>query len=292
VNRFPCSIALVTLVALLGLLPAAQAKDDPVIFSARPDGGLLVIEGTDLVVDEWTEPSVTLGDQLLVVANFTTTEIQSEMPSPPSGMGTFLLTVESKKNKVGVFWVALGAPVPRTGQATELDAGEDGDLQKGVPWPDPRFTDNLDGTVTDNLTGLVWLQSANSCFAGRIFWTVALSDINGLSNGDCGLADGSEEGAWRLPNVQELQSLIDYGEIEIMLPAGHPFDLDLAGYPFLQDFWSSTSHEGGHCVINDEGDEVCGKTLAYHVHLGNGSVGLDGKWGPGGYYVWPVRDGQ
>ena len=27
--------------------------------------------------------------------------------------------------------------------------------------PSPRFTDNNDGTVTDNLTGLVWLKNAN-----------------------------------------------------------------------------------------------------------------------------------
>jgi hypothetical protein len=31
----------------------------------------------------------------------------------------------------------------------------------GVAWPNPRFTDNSDGTVTDNLTGLIWLKNAN-----------------------------------------------------------------------------------------------------------------------------------
>ncbi|MGA9347827.1 MAG: hypothetical protein WBW48_03355 [Anaerolineae bacterium] len=35
--------------------------------------------------------------------------------------------------------------------------GEDGELLKGVTWPSPRFTDNGNGTVTDNLTGLIWL---------------------------------------------------------------------------------------------------------------------------------------
>ena len=47
--------------------------------------------------------------------------------------------------------------------------GSDGDLQKGVAWPNPRFTDNANGTVTDNLTGLIWLKNAN-CF-GRPVWT-------------------------------------------------------------------------------------------------------------------------
>lgn len=50
--------------------------------------------------------------------------------------------------------------VPKTGQTTCYDAngsvipcagtGQDGDIQAGVAWPDPRFTDNGNGTVTDN----------------------------------------------------------------------------------------------------------------------------------------------
>ena len=38
--------------------------------------------------------------------------------------------------------------------------GQDGELQAGVAWPEPRFIDNRDGTVTDNLTGLMWLKDA------------------------------------------------------------------------------------------------------------------------------------
>ena len=44
------------------------------------------------------------------------------------------------------------APVEKTGQTTSYGIGDDGDLEKGIPWPNPRFTDNLNGTVTDNLT--------------------------------------------------------------------------------------------------------------------------------------------
>ena len=58
------------------------------------------------------------------------------------------------------------APVPKTGQTTSYTTGDDGDLEMGVPWPSPRFTDKGDGTVTDNLTGLIWLKDAN-CFGGR-----------------------------------------------------------------------------------------------------------------------------
>ncbi len=54
------------------------------------------------------------------------------------------------------------APVPKTGQTTPYGAGDDGALQKGVAWPTPRFTDSENGTVTDNLTGLIWLKNANA----------------------------------------------------------------------------------------------------------------------------------
>ena len=84
--------------------------------------------------------------------------------------------------------------------------GQDGEYQAGVS-VDPRFTDNGDGTVTDNLTGLIWLKDAD-CFGSRN-WTNALSDANTLADGSCGLTDGSVAGDWRLPNVRELQSLID-----------------------------------------------------------------------------------
>jgi len=126
------------------------------------------------------------------------------------------------------------APVPKTGQTTSYAPGDDGDLEKGVAWPTPRFIDNGNGTVTDNLTGLIWLKNAN-CF-GKRTWTQALSDANTLNSGECGLGDGSSEGDWRLPNVRELQSLVDYGRYSPALPSGHPFTGVQSSL-----YWSSTS---------------------------------------------------
>lgn len=68
-----------------------------------------------------------------------------------------------------------------------------------------RFTDNGNGTVTDSITGLIWLKNAN-CFNLQV-WNAALSLANGLANGTCSLTDGSTAGQWRLPNRSELQSL-------------------------------------------------------------------------------------
>jgi hypothetical protein len=176
------------------------------------------------------------------------------------------------KGGVSLFGVdgTLYAPVPKTGQTTSYATGDDGDLERGVAWPSPRFTDNGDGTVTDNLTGLIWLEDAN-CFGLRN-WTPALSDANGLASGSCGLTDGSSAGDWRLPNVRELQSLVDYGEFSPALPDGHPF-IGVQMYYY----WSSTAH-------------ATYSSNAWRVNLGNGHVNDGNK--PYAYSVWPVRGGQ
>jgi hypothetical protein len=129
------------------------------------------------------------------------------------------------------------APVAKTGQTTSYAAGDDGDLEKSVAWPSPRFTDNGNGTVTDNLTRLIWLKNANAF--GTKNWADALNAANNLKSGDLGtgLTDGSKAGDWRLPNVRELQSLVDYGRYYTALPADHPF----TGVPWGSYYWSSTT---------------------------------------------------
>jgi len=130
-------------------------------------------------------------------------------------------------------WVGVWVPpaaaqlVERTGQTTSYAAGDDGDIQAGVAFPAQRFLDNGDGTVTDSLTRLIWLQNAN-CFSIQA-WQNALNAANNLADDpdstttDCGLRDGSDAGDWRLPNVKELLSLIDFGNFAPALPTGHPF---------------------------------------------------------------------
>jgi hypothetical protein len=140
------------------------------------------------------------------------------------------------------------APVWKTGQSICYDntgatipcagTGQDGEHQAGVTWPDPRFVDNGDGTITDNLTGLVWLETAN-CFGDR-FWADALADAASLADGSCGLGDTSSAGAWRLPNAREIVSLVDHGRTGPALPDGHPF-LDVPGSSETQTFWTSNS---------------------------------------------------
>jgi hypothetical protein len=159
------------------------------------------------------------------------------------------------------------APVAKTGQTTSYATGDDGDLKKGVAWPNPRFTENGDGTVTDNLTGLIWLKNAN-CF-GTSNWATALTDCNTLNSGECDLTDSSIEGDWRLPNRFELESLLDMSNYNPALPSSHPFTgVQSSAY------WFGTSY----AFYTD---------YAWLVYMDFGSVYYTSKTTLS--YVWPVR---
>ncbi len=172
------------------------------------------------------------------------------------------------------------APVEKTGQTTSYGEGDDGDLERGVAWPIPRFTDNGDGTITDNLTHLIWDKDANRF--GQRTWSQALTDCNGLAAADYGdLTDGSVAGDWRLANVKEYQSLIHYGVSSPAVPdtlgtgqwsQGDPFN-NVQSY----DYWSSTTQNSN-------------KAKGWVVPIGEGYVdAVHYSWNA---YDWCVRDGQ
>ncbi len=162
-------------------------------------------------------------------------------------------------------------PVPKTGQVISYTVGDDGDLGMGVDCiTATRFITGTTGVVTDTLTGLIWLENAN-CW-GFETWAPALAAANGLAAGYCGLTDGSSPGDWRLPNVRELQSLIDYGGYGPALPGGHPFTGVHPG-----NYWSSSTLAGV-------------ASYALYVSLGSGIVNGGGK--DSGKCVLPVRGGQ
>ena len=172
-----------------------------------------------------------------------------------------------------------GAGVPKTGQTTAYGLHDDGDLEKGIEPPVPRFTDNSNGTVSDNFTGLVWLKNAN-CF-GAITWPEALSNCNSLANGVCGLSDGSVGGNWRLPNLRELHSLVDYGASNPSLPSGHPFVAVKSGEEDGR-YWTSTTYYAYPWAAWFV--EFC------HGHVMGAGYKDSSHQGTSYYYVWPVRD--
>jgi len=183
------------------------------------------------------------------------------------------------KSTPGAWGVQTGTAAPaavvKSGQTLSSLPGDDGALKKGVAWPSPRFVSNNNGTVTDKLTGLVWLKKAN-CFTGRK-WSAAMAAARGLKSGDCGLTDGSVAGAWRVPQIQELKSLISRGRNSPALPnvGGAPF----TGVKFAatDNYWSSTVFSGD-------------SSGSWFVNFDDGVVYYDGQGNNG--FVWPVRDGQ
>ena len=64
-----------------------------------------------------------------------------------------------------------------------------------------RYVDCGNGTVTDTVTGLIWLKDA-ACL-GSLDWPTAMGAAAGLANGQCGLSDASSAGDWRLPTWNE-----------------------------------------------------------------------------------------
>jgi len=197
-------------------------------------------------------------------------------------------------NGVKITGTAAGLPlVSKTGQTISYDAAgavvnpkvstnaDDGYYEKGVANTAPRFTDNGDGTVTDNNTELIWLKNANAF--GTQIWATALTTCNTLANGTAGLTDGSVAGDWRLPNVNELQSLCNYGYVTPALSnaagnakwtAGDPFTGVQSGY-----YWSGTTYAGN-------------TAYAWVVYLRSGAGSVYGSNKSGSIYVWPVRGGQ
>ena len=183
------------------------------------------------------------------------------------------------------------ANVWRTGQTVCYDesrntiscagTGQDGDTLRGVTSPDPRFTDNGNGTVTDNLTGLIWLK--HMICLGWPTWQGALNTISDF-NSDPGNYTCQDYTAsfndWRLPNRKELLSLIDFSQYSPALPPG--FSTIFAGVDTVNGYslWSSTS-----CSPATHGADK-----AWVLGLHSGDIKPIGKEQMG-HLAWAVRGG-
>lgn len=112
--------------------------------------------------------------------------------------------------------------------ATDVPPGQDGLFLAGCR-AEGRFVAN-GSTVTDTCTNLIWQRTSTPSKT----WVEALVFARDLTN--------SDQDDWRLPNINELLSIVNYG---LSSPALDPiFNIpnsdDVAGPDFFV-FWSSTS---------------------------------------------------
>jgi hypothetical protein len=196
--------------------------------------------------------------------------------------GMFLLSAS-------IVW-AQPAPLAKTGQATCYDVdgtsviscpnwGQDAELQKGVAWPSPRFIDHGDDTVTDKLTGLMWDKTPYGNSGGKTFiWRNAVIIGDAMIAGtNCGR--GHED--WRLPNVNEMLSLVNYDRgpwAYFMLPYDHPFEITDSVEKGAK-FWTSTTAA-----------MRMGPELSFAVDMQYGTLERGVRTDNETYHLWIVRD--
>ena len=137
-----------------------------------------------------------------------------------------------------------------------------------VSFTSAALVDNGDGTVSDTETGLMWQQAE----AGSMNWQNALDYCEDLVLPTGGYDD------WRLPDRNELQSLVDYSYYN---PAIYGHNINGAGKYFpgvlSSYYWSSTTYANY-------------TYYAWHVNFYSGNVYVHNK--TYSYYVRAVRSGQ
>ncbi|MBF0537121.1 MAG: DUF1566 domain-containing protein [Nitrospirae bacterium] len=170
--------------------------------------------------------------------------------------------------------------LPQTGQTTSYAAGDDGAIRAGVPWPSPRFTSGS-SVVTDNLTGLVWTKNASTAAQGICTETVKKTWQEALDYVVClntikylGYSD------WRLPNVNELESLFNAEQPDIAAWLNTQGVINVANTG-TDLYWSSTTF-------------AYDTSKAWTVSIVDGTVDaeFDNASKSGSNNVWPVRTGQ
>lgn len=148
-----------------------------------------------------------------------------------------------------------------------------------------QFNDNGDGTITDQATGLTWMQTDSQ---QALSWQQALATCQDLSW--AGFDD------WRLPNAKELQSIVDYSRSPdtsntaaiASLFNSTPLSNE-AGNPDYGFYWTSTTHVNRQTGGSAAAYLAFGRALGYmegawvDVH-GAGSQRSDPKTGDLGMY--------
>ena len=192
--------------------------------------------------------------------------------------------------------VGVEGPVGPQGPAGPTGPpGPQGPAGPGAAPANPVCADNQNryvycgnGTVTDTVTGLIWLRNAD-CLGNRD-WTTAVNLAAQLEDGECGLTDGSKPGDWRLPTRGEWDATIARAvELGCTVAAdNHPTLTDPDGLGCFSDdpgpvfsgvnffYWSSSTNE----TLPDD---------VWFADLLNGGTFSNAPKVDTRGFVWPVR---
>lgn len=167
----------------------------------------------------------------------------------------------------------IPAPVMKTGQTNTYQTADDGYYKAGAAERTPRFstitTNGNEKIILDDVTGLTWVQNATT--GGQKNWSNAVVYCESLNYG--GYQD------WRLPNVNELASIVDYQRYSPMAPGNSSPFYDVRA----SRYWTSTT---------DPQDT----NSAYQIWMHDGRICSRGQYNflksNGTFWVWPVRGGN
>ena len=172
----------------------------------------------------------------------------------------FTVIVSSNHSPTNTGWSML--KLPDTGQTNRYTAtfGQDADYTINPP----SFADNGDGTVTDQVTGLVW-QKADG---GEMTWSNAV--LYAQTNRVGGRSD------WRLPTSHEAFSILNHGTVNPALNTTY-FTLSAAQYWWTADaqatdatrIWAINAGGGLGAHRQDE-TQSAGGTNRYHARCVRG----------------------
>ena len=152
-----------------------------------------------------------------------------------NGLGTALSSVSNIgidcSNKVYSLGEA-GLGLLSTGQTVSYNSNDDAKYNLTLQ---RSYTDNQDGTVVDNVTGLLWQK----CSGGQDNLTCNGSGTTyqwGSAKSYCDNLILGGKSDWRLPTKPELRSLIDYGKINLMI------DSTIFSNTSSLYYWTSTEY--------------------------------------------------
>jgi len=127
--------------------------------------------------------------------------------------------------------------LPPTGQTAEYRSGDDGTYQAGAPFRHELLNYASDWVTVDHKTGLMWTHDGDlyGCNWGQqTDWDAAIDWCNNM------VFAGYDD--WRLPNVKELQSIVDYGSYDPAIDITYFINTKSGYYCSSSTFNSNTSY--------------------------------------------------